>query len=118
MTVTIDTGWHPLVDGCPSDWASGWGQDRYGVYEEFTFGEVTYFIFGSDDDFGEVGNVPLLSERMDETQVGPLDTGIQMKGVDLSPWDAYQYVYVRALGVVPNRAYKIDPGYIYEFTTN
>jgi formylglycine-generating enzyme required for sulfatase activity len=37
----IDTAWHPLADGCPPDWASAWGQDRYGVFVEFTLGEVT-----------------------------------------------------------------------------
>ncbi len=38
--------------------------------------------------------------------------------MDLSPWAAYDYIYVRALGVTPNRAYAIRPGKIYEFTTN
>ena len=37
----IDTAWHPLADGCPPDWASAWGQDRYGVFVEFTLMEVT-----------------------------------------------------------------------------
>jgi hypothetical protein len=37
----IDTAWHPLATGCPPDWASGWGQDRYGVFVEFTLQEVT-----------------------------------------------------------------------------
>ncbi len=37
----IDTAWHPLADGCPPEWASAWGQDRYGVFVEFTFRKVT-----------------------------------------------------------------------------
>ena len=37
----IDTAWHPLVAGCPPRWASGWGQDRYGAFVEFTLQEVT-----------------------------------------------------------------------------
>ncbi len=38
----IDTGWHPLVDGHPPAWASGWGQERrQGVFIEFTLGDVT-----------------------------------------------------------------------------
>ncbi|MFO1424070.1 MAG: formylglycine-generating enzyme family protein [Candidatus Competibacteraceae bacterium] len=37
----IDTAWHPLATGCPPRWASGWGQDRYGVFVEFTLREVT-----------------------------------------------------------------------------
>ena len=40
-TAIIDTAWHPLANGCPPDWASGWGQDRYGVFVEFTLLEVT-----------------------------------------------------------------------------
>ena len=40
-TAVIDTAWHPLANGCPPDWASGWGQDRYGVFVEFTWLEVT-----------------------------------------------------------------------------
>ena len=40
-TAIIDTAWHPLANGCPPDWASGWGQDRYGVFVEFTWLEVT-----------------------------------------------------------------------------
>ncbi|MFZ1427939.1 MAG: formylglycine-generating enzyme family protein, partial [Geminicoccaceae bacterium] len=39
-TIQIDAGLHPLVDGIPPDWASGWGQDRYGVYVDFSLGEV------------------------------------------------------------------------------
>ncbi len=37
----IDNAWHPLANGCPPDWASGWGQDRQGVFVEFTWLEVT-----------------------------------------------------------------------------
>lgn len=37
----IDTAWHPLATGCPPAWASGWGQDCYGVFVEFTLQEVT-----------------------------------------------------------------------------
>ena len=27
---------HPLVDGSPPAWASGWGQDKYGIFAEFS----------------------------------------------------------------------------------
>lgn len=55
----IDPSWHPLVDGCPPDWASEWGEDRYGVFVAFTLGDVTQrmrwippgrFWMGSPDD--------------------------------------------------------------------
>lgn len=35
-----DGGEHPLRDGCPSDWASSWGEDEHGVFEGFTVGGV------------------------------------------------------------------------------
>ena len=37
----INTAWHPLATGCPPRWASGWGQDRWGVFVEFTLQEIT-----------------------------------------------------------------------------
>ena len=43
----IDTAWHPLADGCPPEWASEWGQDRFGVFIAFTLGEVTQRCAGS-----------------------------------------------------------------------
>lgn len=35
-----DGGEHPLRDGCPSEWASSWGEDEHGVFEGFTVGGV------------------------------------------------------------------------------
>lgn len=59
MTV-IDTAWHPLVDGTPPGWASGWGQHRrFGPFIEFTLDGVTQrmrwirpgrFLMGSPED--------------------------------------------------------------------
>jgi formylglycine-generating enzyme required for sulfatase activity len=41
MTVmTIDARLHPLLDGEPPDWASGWGHDRYGVFVEISVGKA------------------------------------------------------------------------------
>ena len=37
----IDTGWHPLANGIPPVWASGWGQDQYGVFTEIAVEDVT-----------------------------------------------------------------------------
>lgn len=36
----IDTSWHPLVSGCPPDWACGWGQDRRGVFVAVSVDQV------------------------------------------------------------------------------
>ncbi|MCB1776808.1 MAG: formylglycine-generating enzyme family protein [Candidatus Competibacteraceae bacterium] len=40
-TRIIDTSWHPLITGCPPRWASGWGQDQWGVFVEITLQGVT-----------------------------------------------------------------------------
>jgi len=58
----IDASLHPLVDGEPPEWASGWGHDRFGVYVAFAIGAVTQrlrwippgrFLMGSPE--GEEG---------------------------------------------------------------
>jgi len=50
---------HSLMYGAPPEWASGWGDDGYGVWVEFTLGEVSQrlrwigpgrFLMGSPDD--------------------------------------------------------------------
>ena len=50
---------HPLVDGCPPAWASGWGEDRYGVFVEFEIRSAVQrmrwippgrFLMGSPED--------------------------------------------------------------------
>jgi len=40
--LAINTAWHPLAEGNPPEWASGWGQERrYGVFVDFTLDKVT-----------------------------------------------------------------------------
>jgi len=55
----IDPSWHPLVTGCPSEWASEWGEDRHGVFIAFSLEEITQrlrwippgrFLMGSPDE--------------------------------------------------------------------
>jgi formylglycine-generating enzyme required for sulfatase activity len=36
----IDAGLHPLAEGRPPVWASGWGHDRFGVHTDLTVGNV------------------------------------------------------------------------------
>ncbi len=40
MTLAIDAGLHPLADGTAPEWATAWGEDRFGVYADFAVGEV------------------------------------------------------------------------------
>lgn len=41
QALQIDPSWHPLTKGIPPDWASEWGQDRFGVFVAFSFEGVT-----------------------------------------------------------------------------
>ena len=41
MTGAIEIVTHPLASGYPPEWASGWGQDEFGVFAAFTVGRVT-----------------------------------------------------------------------------
>jgi formylglycine-generating enzyme required for sulfatase activity len=36
----IDSGLHPLMNGFPPLWASGWGEDEFGLYADFAMDEV------------------------------------------------------------------------------
>ncbi|MBF8271857.1 MAG: Sulphatase-modifying factor protein [Magnetococcales bacterium] len=65
LPLHTDPLWHPLVDGFPPAWASGWGQDRFGVFIEFTLQGVQQrlrwippgrFLMGSPAD--EPGRYP------------------------------------------------------------
>ena len=38
--IIIDAKRHPLSNGKPPEWASGWGEDEQGVWVEFTLGDV------------------------------------------------------------------------------
>ncbi|MBF0141494.1 MAG: formylglycine-generating enzyme family protein [Magnetococcales bacterium] len=59
LPLRTDSAWHPLVDGFPPSWASGWGQDRFGVFVEFTLQGIQQrlrwippgrFLMGSPED--------------------------------------------------------------------
>jgi len=59
MPRTIDTGRHPLSSGIPPDWASGWGQDQYGVFATLSVDGIEQglrwippgrFVMGSPED--------------------------------------------------------------------
>lgn len=49
----------PIEDGCPPAWASGWGEDEFGIFAEFSLGEAIQrmrwiepgeFLMGSTED--------------------------------------------------------------------
>jgi formylglycine-generating enzyme required for sulfatase activity len=74
MARIIDASLHPLMYGEPPDWASGWGQDRFGVYVAFTIRAVTQrlrwippgrFLMGSPN--GEEGRFSAEGPRHEVT---------------------------------------------------
>jgi len=60
MSSIREVTWHPLIDGCPPAWASGWGEDRdHGPFVQLTVGDATQwlrwippgeFLMGSPED--------------------------------------------------------------------
>lgn len=76
---------------------------------------LTYYIYGTDEDLGDPSAIPLQHERLDETAFGPLAFGEELNNVDLTPWDQYDYVYVRVLGALPNMGFQLEPGKSYIF---
>lgn len=75
---------------------------------------VTYFVFGSDTNLGKTATVPLEPQRLDEQQYGPLVYGDKLENVDLSPWNQYDFLYLRQIGADPNMAFRLDSGIRYE----
>lgn len=83
-----------------------------------TFPAVTYFIYGTSTDMGNQSIIPLQHERLNEQAFGPFAFGNPTQDIDLSPWDDFSYLYLRAIVVTPNKGWKLVPGKIYEFSTN
>jgi formylglycine-generating enzyme required for sulfatase activity len=59
QALRIDPSWHPLIDGCPPEFATEWAEDAHGVYVAFRIDDVTQrlrwipagaFRMGSPDD--------------------------------------------------------------------
>lgn len=40
LNIVVDTSHHPLINGDVPSWATGWGQDEYGVFLEFTISDT------------------------------------------------------------------------------
>lgn len=76
---------------------------------------VTFYIFGSNDDLGDGGMVPLGHQRLGELGFGPLATGEQLLDVDLSPWDTYAHIYVYNAGTNYTSTRRLSTGKRYEF---
>lgn len=93
---------HPLEDGCPPEWASGWGQDQYGIFTEFTVGEVKQrlrwippgrFLMGS-----------LVSEKGQWVFEGPQHEEVIEEGFWLFDTPCTQALWEAVLGTEANKS--------------
>ncbi len=97
----IDTSRHPLAAGHPPPWASGWGQDQYGVWVAFMLGEATQrlrwippgrFTMGSPNDEPGRSNAE-----------GPLHDVTLEKGFWLFDTPCTQALWAEVTGTNPSR---------------
>jgi hypothetical protein len=79
---------------------------------------IAYYVFGSDVTLGDRDSVPLGNFRKDEVLVATLDTDEQLLDVDLSPWAAYDRVYLRAVPPTPQIIFELKDGKTYTFSSN
>ena len=77
---------------------------------------VEYFIYGTQEDYGDDNAVPMSAYRLEETSFGPLAYGEELADVDLSAWAEYPYIYVRHLGALPNVAHRLETDRHYQFS--
>ncbi|GAB6040970.1 formylglycine-generating enzyme family protein [Endothiovibrio diazotrophicus] len=101
MNLAIDYSRHPLADGHPPHWASGWGEDRFGPFVEIAVDEVVQrlrwcppgaFRMGSPED--EVG-------RYDDE--GPRHRVVIERGFWLFDTPVTQALWVAVMGENPSR---------------
>jgi len=78
---------------------------------------ITYFVFGSHVSLGNETDVPLFPDRLEEQAVATLAQGESMDNVDLSPWDAYEFVYLRAIPCEPQIIILLEKGNRYDFSS-
>jgi formylglycine-generating enzyme required for sulfatase activity len=101
----IKMGLHPLADGRPPSWASGWGQDTHGVFVDFTYRDITQsmrwcppgrFLMGSPGDEREDGPEHYNYE-------GPQTEITVMEGFWLFDTAVTQALYEAVMGTNPSR---------------
>lgn len=78
---------------------------------------ISYYVFGSHVSLGDHSAVPLGPQREAEALVGTLGQGEEMLYVDLSPWAAFEYIYLRANPCQPQVIVLLKPGSRYVFSS-
>ncbi len=92
---------HPIEDGCPPAWASGWGEDEFGIFAEISVGEATqrmrwiepreFWMGSQEDEPGRWG---------DE---GPRHLEVIEEGFWLADTPCTQAVWEGVMGINPSR---------------
>jgi formylglycine-generating enzyme required for sulfatase activity len=98
---TVDTAWHPLADGAPPEWASEWGQDRFGVFVAFRLGEVTQGMRWIPPGRFHIGSPPHEPGRYDNE--GPRHTVVLSRGYWLFDSPCTQALWEAVMGKNPSR---------------
>ena len=92
---------HPIEDGCPPAWASGWGEDEFGIFAEFSIGEATQrmrWIEPGEFLMGSPGDEP---GRYDDE--GPRHLERIEKGFWLADTPCTQAIWEAVTGANPSR---------------
>nr|VFK38731.1 MAG: Formylglycine-generating enzyme, required for sulfatase activity, contains SUMF1/FGE domain [Candidatus Kentron sp. SD]VFK43397.1 MAG: Formylglycine-generating enzyme, required for sulfatase activity, contains SUMF1/FGE domain [Candidatus Kentron sp. SD] len=99
-SLPIDTTWHPLIHGQPPAWASGWGQDRHGIFIEFTWENVTQRLRWIPPGTFQMGSLPDEPGRWDNE--GPRHKVILTQGYWLFDTPCSQALWQVVIGENPS----------------
>ena len=97
----INTAWHPLADGNPPVWASGWGEDEFGVFVEFTLADVSQRLRWIPPGVFQMGAPEDESGRLDRE--GPQHPVILKEGYWLFDTPVTQALWLAVMGGNPSR---------------
>ena len=92
---------HPLDQGCPPAWASGWGEDRFGIYVEFTVAGATQRLRWIEPGSFQMGSPENEPGRYDDE--GPQHPEVIEEGFWLADTPCTQAVWVAVMGENPSR---------------
>nr|VFJ91833.1 MAG: Formylglycine-generating enzyme, required for sulfatase activity, contains SUMF1/FGE domain [Candidatus Kentron sp. LFY]VFJ98633.1 MAG: Formylglycine-generating enzyme, required for sulfatase activity, contains SUMF1/FGE domain [Candidatus Kentron sp. LFY] len=91
---------HPLIDGQPPAWASGWGQDRHGIFVEFTLDGITQRLRWIPSGTFEMGSPPDEPGRWDNE--GPQHRVVLTQGYWLFDTPCSQALWQVVMGENPS----------------
>ena len=97
----VEIIWHPLAAGNPPTWASGWGEDRYGIWIELTVDEVTQRLRWIVPGAFQMGSPPEEAGRFSDE--GPQHRVVLTQGYWLFDTPCTQALWEAVMGDNPSR---------------